>query len=267
MRGKLVEKFINLVIGKWGNRAAHKFLLGGVIRFFDEKQSGSKYIFDNDFEISLVENKNNIRMLHLLFLNDETPLQNAKAILEKRQKSIVEFFKNINEKFIREYNLQFLEKFFDFNRRCGLFPIQFGLDYNRESLFLRLKVYLSIIEQNFSLKKFSENFHFNYTFLRKIFWKRQYDSVAVDFFKNGDYQFKFYAISGGRGALYRVNPPDKIFSVKHYIRIPEGIFMKEIPDKFKKFKIDKNLKNFIKTNKLKIHYLAEEDNKKSFYFR
>ena len=266
MNSRLAKNYIELIIHKWPNNLAHKKLLFSIIDILSIDRFKSKYIFDSDFEFSLLENNDNIRMLHLLFWKDKISQRNINIFIKNRQEGIIEIFKNINENFHREYNIEILKFFFAFNQKYCFYPVQFSLEYNRDLLFTILKVYLSITFQKFPLEKFTKLFGFRYNFLKKIFHNKQYDAIAIDFLENGDYKFKFYAISNNHGFLYRVERPFKIISIKNYIRIPEGIPLSKIPLVFA-FKIDKNIKKFIKRQGFKIHYLAKEKNVKSCYFR
>ncbi|MBU2472770.1 hypothetical protein KKE74_01935 [Patescibacteria group bacterium] len=267
MKEILAKEFISLMIDKWMAGLQHKRVLGDIIDSLNKEFiKDKKFIYDNQFEFSLVENKDNLRILHLVFWKDNASKKNIKNILEKRKKNIYQIFKNINQRFHLKYNLDYLEKIFTFNQRHSLYPIQFGLEYNKDLLFLRLKVYLSITNQKFPLKEFSQYFNLEDGFLKKLFQDKQYDSIAFDFLKNGDYKFKFYAISNNNGFLYRINPPAEIVSKKQYVRIPQGILINKIPSKFI-FKIDKDILEFIKRNRLKIYYLTKEKDIKGLYFR
>lgn len=267
MKEIIAKEFISLIIDKWEAGLQYKIFLEDIIDLLNKgAKKNKKFIYDNQFEFSLVKNKDNLRMLHLVFLRDNVSEKNIRNILKYREQDIINIFKKINSKFYLKYNLGCLEIFFNFNQQYGLYPIQFGLDYNKDSLFLRLKVYLSINNQKFPLKKFSQYFNINDDFFKKLFQDKQYDSIALDFLKNGDYKFKFYAISNNNGFLYRINPPAEIVSKKQYIRIPQGILVNKIPPKFI-FKIDKDIQEFIKENRLKIYYLTKEKDIKGLYFR
>lgn len=276
------KQFINLIMNKWlidkwlmneyqkfnlKSRMSYLMILKNLIDFLIKKNNISKkYIFDNTFEFSLLENSDNIRMLHLLFWKDKISQRNKEIFIKNRQDSIIEIFRYVNKKFHREYDIGILKKLFAFNQKYGPYPVQFGLEYNKDLLFTTLKVYLSITFQKFTLEKFGKLFGFSRDFLKKIFQNRQYDSIAIDFLGNGDYKFKFYAISDNQGFLYRIERPARIISIKNYIKMPGGILLNKIPSAFT-FEIDKNIKKFIKQQGLKIHYLAKENDVRSFYFR
>jgi len=256
MNEKRVKEFIVLLIKKWDSRLPHQKVLEYIIDFLDSK-SFKKDIFDNQFEFSLIENKNNIRLLHLLFWKDSASEKSIRNILKHREESIVNIFKEINSRFHKSFNLDFLENFLKFNRKNGLYPVQFSLEYDKEFLKV-LKVYLSVNSKSFLLKNFSQYFGFKFSFLEKIFQGKKCDCLAIDFLSDGSYRFKLYSILNNKGLLHRVELPDKLISIKEYIRFPKGISIKNIP-----FKIDSDIKKFID----KIYYLTKEKGVKSFYFR
>lgn len=268
MNARLAKQFVNLAVNKWKNSSAHRLALENIVDFLVEKNDISKkYIFDNTFEFSLVENSDNIRMLHLLFWKDKIPPKNKEVFIKSRQEIIIEIFKNINEKFYRKYNIEILKFFFAFNQKRGSYPVQFGLEYNRNLLFTILKVYLSINGNLFPLKKFCNTFDLNYKILKEKFKDKKFDAIALDFLSNGKYSFKFYPLTNtNKGLLYRVDKETKISSVKDWARFSNGLELKEV-EKINFLKLPAFLKAIITKNNFRIHYLSRENDKKSIYFR
>lgn len=256
MNEKKAKDFIGLSVEKWHLQLPHREVLEYIIDLLDVGDF-KENILDNQFEFSLVEKKDNIRLLHLLFWKDSTSSKDIEKILKRRNENITEIFKEINNRFHKSFNLNFLENFLDFNKNNGLYPVQFGLEYDKEFLGV-LKIYLSINSKLFPLKEFSQYFGFNLVFLEKIFKNREYDCIAVDFLGNGSYYFKLYSILNNKGLLHRIELPNKTVSTKEYLRFPKGLTAKNAS-----FKVNGDFKKFIN----RIYYLTKEKGVKSFYFR
>ncbi|MFH1938166.1 MAG: hypothetical protein ABIJ60_01365, partial [Patescibacteria group bacterium] len=85
MKEILAKEFISLMIDKWMAGLQHKRVLGDIIDSLNKEFiKDKKFIYDNQFEFSLVENKDNLRILHLVFWKDNASKENIKNILEKR---------------------------------------------------------------------------------------------------------------------------------------------------------------------------------------
>lgn len=261
------KKFINLLSRIWKIKEV-KFLLE-IVDFLD-KNTDKKLSFYSDFEFSLIEDEPKVRLLHLNFWQLNLSSKVIKKIIEKREKAILFFFRKISQKFKCSYNSSLPSAFFQYNRENGLWPIQFGLEYQNNSLPI-IKIYLSVEERypkrkkEFSLKKFSDFFNLNFQNLNKIFKNKKFDTIAFDFLPNNRYFLKFYPYSQeNQGYLYRILLSSKIHSIKSWQRFPAGLLFEEISEKFF---LPLFLRKFIKKNKVKIHYLCQEKNKQSIYFR
>ncbi len=255
---------IEILSQKW--KIKNKKFFFEIINFLD-KNVNKKFSFFNGFEFSFIENQPKVRLLHLDFWYPTLSLSIFKKIIEKREKTIILLFKKFSQKFHCFYSLELLKKFFQFNREEKNFPIQFGFEWNKKSQ-PRLKVYLSINGINFSLKKFCHEFQLNKLQTQKNFLKnKKFDTIALDFFPHGGYCFKFYPLlTKSKGLLLRINKDSKIISIKKWKRFPKGL---EIEDsKVRNFiKLPKYLFTIIKKLDFKVHYLCEENSKKSIYFR
>ncbi len=265
------KQFINVLTKEWGIRNK-KFLLE-LIDFLDGSVN-KKTNFSNEFEFSLIEGEPKIRLLHLDFWQPDLPIQTIKKILKKREAIIISIFQQLSQKFDSCYNLSLLQLFFQFNKKTGFWPIQFGLEYQIKSQ-PKIKVYLSIDERTLSFfsyknyfKNFCQYFNLNYKVLAKIFCNKKnvkFDSIAIDFLPDKTYFFKFYPFhKKNQGYLYRALPSSKIDSKKKWKRFPEGITAEKI---INELKINKQIKKIIIKNKFKIHYFCLENKRKSLYFR
>lgn len=261
------KNVFELLSEKW--KIKDKSFLLEIINYL-EKGVKKEYSFRDGFEFSLVEKKPSLRLVHLYFWQPKLSPQIVQEIIKEREKNITYIFQKISQQFNSSYNLSLLQSFFKFNRNTGLWPIQFGLEYQKESS-LKIKIYLSLEEKYserkaiFSLKNFSDYFNLNFLNLNKLFNNKNFDTVAIDFLPANKYLFKFYPYSQkNRGYLYRILPFSTVESVKIWQRFPEGLLFEEIP---KKFCFSSALKKIIEKNKFKIHYLCQEKNKRSIYFR
>lgn len=258
------KKIIFELIKEW--RLGKTRPLLGMVDFLD-KETNKKLSFSNDFEFSFIENETQIRLLHLNFWQQNLPIPIIKKIIKKRETVIVSIFTQLSQKFNCFYNLSLLQSFFQFNKETGFWPIQFGLEYNGKSK-PKIKIYLSINDDDFHLKKFCDKFKLNYKILKKEFRNKKFDTAAIDFLlSNGDYGFKFYPIIAlNKGKLYRVDKNTNIISIKNWTRFPDGLLVNDkIVSNF--IKLPAFLYEIIKKNNFRIHYLCEENNKKSIYFR
>lgn len=228
----------------------------------------NRYIFSSEFEISFIEKEHKARLLHLYFWQPGLVKNEIEKIIKKREKNIKTIFQNISQSFKCQYDNILLNNFFQFNRKNTFYPIQFGLEYQEKSK-PKLKVYLSVNAERFPLEKFCGIFNLDYSILEleKKFKNKKFDTVALDFLPDGDYGFKFYPFTGlNKGKLYRVDKNTKITSIKNWLRFPDGLFVNN--KKVVNFiKLPTYLYKIIKNNNFKIHYLCEENNKKSIYFR
>lgn len=220
----------------------------------------------NEFEFSFVAGNDFLRFLHLLFWKPSLTGREIRKFLKKRGGNIKKVFSILGKKFNCRYNLNLYESLLKFNRESNLWPMQFGLEYDRKE-GPKVKIYLSINGKSFSLEKFCITFKLNYKKIKKVFYNKKFDAIAVDFLPNGKYFFKFYPLSGkNKGLLFRMDKNSKIFSVKTWQRFPGGLSVKN-KKKFQFMKLPDFIFKFIKDNNLKIHYLCEENGKKSIYFR
>jgi hypothetical protein len=260
------EKFIDFLCQKWGIK--DKDFLMETVKYLNQAIN-KKYSFSDYFEFSLIEGEPKIRLLHLDFCQSNLPIGIIKKNLKKRETAIVFIFRKLNQKFNCHYNLSLLQSFFQFNQESGLWPIQFGLEYQKNSQ-PKIKVYLSLEEkyskrkERFSLSKFCQKFNLDDRVLSKRLKNRRFDTVAIDFLPAKGYCFKFYPFFRNKGFLYRVRPFSEIDSQKKWQRFPQGIVAEKIIDKLK---MNTQIKKTIKENKFKIYYLCSEDRKKSIYFR
>jgi len=257
------KKIISLLAREW--RIRKKNFLLEIIDFLD-KNVDKKTSFSNEFEFSLIENESQIRLLHLNFWPLNLPIQIVKKILKKRKTVIISIFQQLNRKFNSAYNLSLLQSFFRFNEKTGLWPIQFGLEYQNKTK-PKIKIYLSVNGGRFSLRNFCKNFNLDYKILDRKFKNKKFDTIAIDFLPNKDYGFKFYPLTAqNKGLLYRTSKESKISSVKNWARFPDGLIIDD--KKVVNFiKLPTYLYNLIKDNNFKIHYFCQENDKKSIYFR
>ena len=265
------KQFINVLTKEWGIRNK-KFLLE-LIDFLNNSVDKEINAF-HEFEFSLIEKQSKIRLLHLAFYQHNLSIQNIKKNFEKRETTIISIFQKLNQNFNCSYNLSLLQSFFYFNQKFGFWPIQFGLEYQKRS-HLKIKVYLSIQEgcliaqkEKKYFKFFCQYFNLNYKVLIKTFCNKKdvkLDTIAIDFFHNNQYCFKFYPFyKENQGYLYRVLPSSKIDSKKKWQRFLRAITAEKI---INELKINKQIKNIIIKNKFKIKYLCLENKRKSIYFR
>ena len=257
------KRFITFLAKKWEIKNK-KFLLE-IVDFLD-KNIDKKTSFSNEFELSLIENEPKIRLLHLFFWRPNLSIQIIKKILKKREAAIISVFNQFNWQFNCSYNLSLFQIFFQFNKKAGLWPIQFGFECQK-NLKPKLKVYLSVNGSNFSWEEFCDKFKLNRGILSKKFKNKKFDTVAIDFSLDKNYCFKFYPlIAINRGLLYRVDKNSKIISIKKWRRFPDGLTVDD--KRISNFiKLPPNLYKIIENNDFKTHYLCEENGKKSIYFR
>lgn len=262
------KKIINTLSKEWRVKKAKTLL--EIVNFLDDNID-RKLSFFNGFEFSFIEGENNIRLLHLNFWKPELLKKESEKILKKREKNIKKIFRQLIKVFNCKYNLNILKSFFEFNQQNGFWPIQFGLEYQKK-IQPKIKVYLSLeerspkIKREFSLKKFCQQFNLDYKFLSKLFANKKLETVAIDFLANKGFQFKFYPIlKENQGLLYRVNQDSKILSRKTWNRFPNGLTLNEVEKNF--MKLPSLISKIIIENNLKIHYLCQENEKKSIYFR
>lgn len=263
MTANQTKKIINLLGKKWLINKK-KFLLE-IVDFLGNNIN-KKLSFSKEFELSLIESKSGVRLLHLDFWQPDLAIPIIKKIIKKRETVIVSIFNQLSQKFNCFYNLSLLQSFFQFNKETGFWLIQFGLEYNGKSK-PKIKIYLSINGDDFHLKKFCDNFKLNYKILKKEFRNKKFDTMAIDFLSDGDFGFKFYPIIAlNKGKLYRVDKNTNIISIKNWTRFLNGL---SVDDKkvVNFIKLPTYLYKIIKENNFKIHYFCEENNKKSIYFR
>ena len=263
MNNTQTKRFITLLAKKWEIKNK-KFLLETVD--FLDKNINKKISFYNGFEFSLIEEEPKIRLLHLDFWQPNLSIQDIKKIIKKRETVIASIFQQLNRKFNSAYNLSLLQSFFRFNEKTGLWLIQFGLEYQNKKK-PKIKVYLGINKDKFPLKNFCREFCLDYKLLKQRLKNKKFDTVAVDFLPNSDYDFKFYPLTAqNKGLLYRTSKESKISSVKNWARFPDGLIVDD--KKVVNFiKLPTYLYNLIKDNNFKIHYFCQENDKKSIYFR
>ena len=257
------KKIISLLAREW--RIRKKNFLLEIIDFLD-KNINKKISFYNGFEFSLIEEEPKIRLLHLDFWQPNLSIQDIKKIIKKRETVIASIFQQLNRKFNSAYNLLLLKSFYRFNQKNGLWPIQFGLEYQNKTK-PKIKIYLSVNGGRFSLRNFCKNFNLDYKILDRKFKNKKFDTIAIDFLPNKDYGFKFYPLTAqNKGLLYRTSKESKISSVKNWARFPDGLIVDD--KKVVNFiKLPTYLYNLIKDNNFKIHYFCQENDKKSIYFR
>jgi len=263
MTDREAKNVINLLCQEW--KIKKKDFFFEIINYLD-KNIDKKISFSNEFEFSLIEGDSKIRLLHLNFWQPILSFEKIKRIIKKREETITSIFRKLSLAFNCQYNLPLLISFLKFNRVAGFWPIQFGLEYQKKSQ-PKIKVYLSINKDKFSLKKFCNDFNLNYKILIKEFKDRKFDTIAIDFLSDGEYGFKFYPLTGiNNGLLYRVSKNSEFFSVKMWQRFPQGLTVKDIENS-NFIILPLFIKNIIAKNKFKIFYLSEENNKRGIYFR
>lgn len=264
MNGLQAEKVICAIEKKLKDR--NKQIFTNIANFLD-KSKDEKLTFSSEFEFSFIKNnKFALRLLHLYFWQPGLTAKKIKELIRKREKGIKAIFQKINRKFNCQYDNNFAQKLFLFNRRTGFWPIQFGLEYQKKSK-PRLKVYLSINREEFPLKSFCDSFKLEYKILKEEFKNRKFDTMAIDFLPDGDFGFKFYPIIAlNKGKLYRVDKNTSIISIKNWTRFPSGL---SVDDKkvINFIELPTYLYKIIKDNNFKIHYFCEENGKKGVYFR
>ncbi len=263
MTAKEAKNIINILSMQW--KIKDKNFLLEIIKYLDKKVNKT-FSFYHDFEFSLVENEPRIRLLHLDFWQPNLSPKIVEKIIRERERVIVFVVEKISQKFKCSYNLSLLQSFFQFNKKTGPWPIQFGLEYQKKSQ-PKIKVYLSINKDKFPLKNFCREFYLKYKLLEKRFKNKKFDTVAVDLLPNGDYDFKFYPlIAQNKGLLYRVNKISKIVSIKTWLRFLDGLSAND--EQIHKFiKLPAWFYKILKKNNFKIHYFCEENGEKSIYFR
>jgi hypothetical protein len=261
------KQIINILSNEW--KIKNKSFLLKIVDFLD-KNNYRKSSFFNKFEFSLVEKEPKIRLLHLWFWQPDLPIQSIKRIIGKRELSITSILKQLSREFKCSYNLSLLRSFFQFNKKTGLWPIQFGLEYQKKSL-PKIKVYLSVgekypkREEEFSCENFFDYFNLNFRNLNNLFKNKKFDAIAIDLLPTNRFLFKLYpCIRKNYGYLYRILPSSVVKSVKTWHRFPQGLLFEETSNFFS-FPLP--LKKFIEENGLKIHYLCNEEDRKSIYFR
>jgi hypothetical protein len=267
MKNEEAKKIIHLLCQKW--KIGGQEFLFEIVDFLDKKVN-KKISFSNEFEFSLIEGEPKIRLLHLNFWQPDLSIPTIKKILKKKEAIITFIFQKISQKFKSSYNFFILKSLFQFNQKNGLWPIQFGLECQK-NFQPKLKIYLSLIErkkERFSLKKFCEHFQLKYQILRKKIKGRKFDTTAIDFLPQNRVFLKIYPFreknKGVKGVLWRVSSSSQIGSKKVWQRFPEGVNIEKFSDKIK---IDSFIKKFIKENNFKVHYFCLEKNKPSIYFR
>ena len=225
---------------------------------------GNQGAREQNFEFSLVEGTKSIRMLHLLFWREEIKKD---AILKRREGNIFSVFQKAEEWSGLLYNKKTLQGLFSFNRKFGPWPIQCAVEKTRGKP-MKIKVYLSVNGEAFPLKQFCRAFGLKAALaFAAVFKNKNFDAVAADFSPSGGVSVKFYPLDAAhRGYLCRVDESSRVDCSKKWQRFPGGVLM---PD-FKKtefMKISPKIRTFILKNNFKIHYLCEENGKKSIYFR
>lgn len=219
-----------------------------------------------DFEFSFIEGENKIRLNHLLFLDMREVDGTGKEKMEDRINRISLVAEEIEKRFNVKFDKSIFKKILLFAKKNKKFPLQFGLEYDLE-LKPKMKIYLSVNAKNFPLKTFCHLIKFNSKIINDIFLGNKFDTVAIDFLPNGTSLLKLYPlVSENSGLTVRFYDGKKIISKKIWHRIPGGLGMED----FKKSKFLSTpifLEKYIIKNKIKIAYLCNEKNKKSFYFR
>jgi len=263
MTAKQTKQFINVLSKKWEIKNK-KFLLE-IVDFLD-KGIDKKVNFFNGFELSLIEGESKIRLLYLSFWQPNLSSANIKKILKERERTIISIFQQISQKFHSRYNLSLLQIFFQFNKKAGHWPIQFGFECQKNSK-PKLKVYLSVNSGDFPWEEFCDKFKLNRGILSKKFKNKKFDTIAIDFSPDKDYCFKFYPLVAiDKGLLYRVDKGSRVTSIKIWLRFPRGLFIDD--ERINKFiRLPALIYKIIKDNNFKIHYLCEENGRKSIYFR
>jgi len=263
MTAKQTKQFINVLSKKW--EIENKKFLFEIVDFLD-KGIDKKVNFFNGFELSLIEGESKIRLLYLSFWQPNLSSANIKKILKERERTIISIFQQISQKFHSRYNLSLLQIFFQFNKKAGHWPIQFGFECQKNSK-PKLKVYLSFNSGDFSWEEFCDKFKLNRGILNKKFKNKKFDTVAIDFSPDKDYCFKFYPLVAiDKGLLYRVDKGSRVTSIKIWLRFPRGLFIDD--ERINKFiRLPALIYKIIKDNNFKIHYLCEENGRKSIYFR
>ena len=257
------KKTIGILTKKWGIEKKRFFVK--IVNFLD-KNTDKKLSFHNGFEFSLINNEPKIRLLHLNFWQPGLSVGTVKNIIKKREGVIISIFKEFRREFVCNYNLNSCNYLFKFNWQNGLWPIQFGLEYQKNSV-PKTKIYLSLNADSFPVSKFCNDFNLNYKALKKEFKNKKFDSIAIDFLPSGEYFLKFYPIlKENKGLLYRVNQDSKILSLKTWKRFPNGLTVNGV-EKSNFMKLPVLIKNIIMKNNLKIYYLCQEKDKRSLYFR
>jgi len=257
------KKIIFKLAKEWRLKKVRPFL--AMVDFLD-KGTNKKLSFSNEFEFSVVEAERNIRSLHLNFWQSNLSVKKVQEIIVKREGAIISILKLLNRQLRCEFSLPLAKKIFRFNRQSGCWPIQFGLEYSGKSK-PKIKIYLSINGDYFHLKKFCDKFELNYEILNKKFKNKKFDTIAIDFSPDNDYCFKFYPLVAiNKGLLCRVDKESRVTSVKIWLRFPIGLFIDD--ERINKFiRLPAPIHKIIKDNNFKIHYLCEENGKKSVYFR
>jgi hypothetical protein len=257
------KKIVTLLAQKW--KIKNKKFFFELVEFLD-KNVNKKYSFYNGFEFSWIEKEPKIRLLHLDFWKTNLSRSSIEKILKKRTKSIVSIFNKFTKQFNCSYKLSLLKKFLKFNKAINRWPVQFGFEYQKK-MKPKLKVYLSVNGDRFPMRTFCNEFNLNYKLLNRKFNDKKFDAIAIDFLPNNDYCFKFYPIKNkNEGFLFRITKNSETISVKKWKRFPEGLSIKD-KRVINFIKLPKFLYKIIKKNNLKVHYLCEENGKRSIYFR
>lgn len=257
------QEFIRFLAKIWKIKEKKFFL--EITELLDKNVNRKLSLF-NGFEFSLVEGNRSLRLLHLDFWKSNCSFFLIKKNLQKRKEIIKTIFQKVSKKFHLDYNFSLLNSFFQFNEETCLWPLQFGIEYKEPKV--RLKIYLSINGDSFPLKKFCQKFILNFQMLNNKLNNVKFDSVAIDFFSKGNYQFKFYPFlktNKDKGFLLRINKKSQVISKKIWIRFPNGLLIDEKINNF--LHLPRKILNYMKTNNFKIYYFCKENNKKSIYFR
>ncbi len=238
-----------------------------IIEMLDANSFSNAEFTFRGFESSFVESKPNVRLLHLEF--PKIGLGKAKKIKisRMREQKIVNVMSAMEAYFGCKYNLNLCQKIFKFNKKNGTFPIQIGLEFERNQK-PKIKIYLSVNSAAFSLGLFLRVSEVdNQLDITRRFENSKFDTVAVDFLPGSEFSLKLYPLTAeNRGLLVRISREGKIFSRKAWVRFPGGLSAENFAgNEF--FNFNLLLHDYIKQAKLKVFYLCLEGSRKSLYFR
>lgn len=243
---------------------AHHEIFSGIIDQLATEVKGRKKMQSNDFELSLVENSLNFRLLHLVFFN-ESLSENVKKRLRKERKEVI--FKIVSKLCsLDKLNIdkKRLNNFFNFNTKEGGWPIQFGLEEDRKEI--RFKVYLSVNGEKINLKKYCRLLDIDYEKIKNLAHKK-IDTLAIDFMDDRKVRFKFYPLEGeSKGFLVRLCPETGKVSVKKWVRLEKPISL-ESEKSMNFIKLPSVIKKIIMDNKLHLTYFCQELGVRSIYVR